>query len=157
MNKKRVALALAAALGINTLMVTVGQVGEQMTVAHATQASGRLTTEQDEARRKAITIKQLDTTATNLANGNVEVTFNNIKTTDIKTVTTTAFEHKRFKERENIDGINGAVTPTWANGKLTFSGIKEAGIYAGTVTIEYNGGTKESYKLSLTKKATDTI
>ena len=157
MNKKRVALALAAALGINTLMVTVGQVGEQVVIAHATQASGRLTTEQDEARRKAITIKQLDTTATNLANGNVEVTFNNIKTTDIKTVTTTAFEHKRFKERENIDGINGAVTPTWANGKLTFSGIKEAGIYAGTVTIEYNGGTKESYKLSLTKKATDTI
>ncbi len=157
MNKKRVALALAAALGINTLMVTVGQVGEQMTVAHATQASGRLTTEQDEVRRKAITIKQLDTTATNLANGNVEVTFNNIKTTDIKTVTTTAFEHKKFEEREKIDGTNGAVTPTWSNGKLTFSGIKEAGIYTGTVTIEYNNGDKETYTLSLTKKASDTI
>lgn len=155
MNKKRVALALAAALGINTLMVTVGQVGGQLTVAHA--QSSRLMTDQEEARRKAIGIKQLDTTATNLANGNVEVTFNNIKTTDIKTVTTTAFEHKKFIERESIDGINGAVTPTWANGKLTFSGIKEAGIYTGTVTIEYNGGTKESYKLSLTKKATDTI
>ena len=157
MNKKRVALALAAALGVNTLMVTVGQVGEQMTVAHATQASGRLTTEQDEARRKAITIKKLDTTATNLANGNVEVTFNNIKTTDIKTVTATAFSQKKFTERENIDGINGAVTPTWANGKLTFSGIKEAGIYTGTVTIDYNNGDKETYTLSLVKKASDTF
>ena len=155
MNKKRVALALAAALGVNALMVTVGQVGEQITVAHA--QSSRLMTDQEEARRKAIGIKQLDTTATNLANGNVEVTFNNIKTTDIKTVTATAFEHKRFTERERIDGQNSAVTPTWANGKLTFSGIKEAGIYTGTVTIEYNGGTKETYTLSLVKKATDTI
>lgn len=157
MNKKRVALALAAALGINTLMVTVGQVGEQMTVAHATQASGRLTTEQDEARRKAITIKQLDTTATNLANGNVEVTFNNVRTTDIKEVTSTAFEHKKFTEREKIDGTNGTVTPRWANGKLTFNGIKEAGIYTGTVTIDYNNGDKETYTLSLTKKANDTL
>ncbi|OAT88261.1 DUF4214 domain-containing protein [Candidatus Arthromitus sp. SFB-turkey] len=155
MNKKRVALALAAALGVNTLMVTVGQVGEQITVAHA--QSSRLMTDQEEARRKAIGIKQLDTTATNLANGNVEVTFNNVKTSDIKSVTSTAFEHKKFTERESIDGQNSAVTPTWANGKLTFSGIKEAGIYTGTITIEYNGGAKESYTLSLTKKATDTI
>ena len=155
MNKKRVALALAAALGVNTLMVTVGQVGEQITVAHA--QSSRLMTDQEEARRKAIGIKQLDTTATNLANGNVEVTFNNIKTTDIKTVTTTAFEHKKFIERESIDAQNSPVTPTWANGKLTFSGIKEAGIYTGTVTIEYNGGAKETYTLSLVKKSTDTI
>ena len=155
MNKKRVALALAAALGINTLMVTVGQVGEQITVAHA--QSSRLMTDQEEARRKAIGIKQLDTTATNLINGDVEVTFNNVKTSDIKSVTTTAFEHKKFIERESVDAQNSPVTPTWANGKLTFKGIKEAGIYTGTVTIEYNGGTKESYTLSLTKKATDTI
>ena len=35
MNKKRVALALAAALGMNSLMVTVGAVGGQAFIAHA--------------------------------------------------------------------------------------------------------------------------
>ena len=108
---------------------------------------------------QSLLYNKLDTTATNLINGDVEVTFNNVKTSDIKSVTTTAFEHNKFieRERESIDAQNSPVTPTWANGKLTFGGIKEAGIYTGIVTIEYNGGTKESYKLSLTKKATDTI
>ncbi len=157
MNKKRIALALAAGLSLNTLAVTVAPIGRQAEIAHAVQSSGRLTTQEDEARRKAINIKQLDTIATNLANGDVEVTFKNIKTEDIKTVTATEFKQDKFTERKDIDGNNLPVTPTWTNGKLIFKGIKEAGIYTGTVTIEYKTGDKETYTLSLTKKVSDTF
>lgn len=157
MNKKRVALALAAALGINTLMVTVGQVGQQTVVAHA--AGDRLVTGEDEARREALVIKHLETTAINSANGDVEVTFDNINNDLIANVEAQGFTHAKFKERETIDGTNGAVTTAWDGNtdRLKFTGIKEAGIYTGVVTITYTDNTQEKYALSLVKKASDKL
>ena len=156
MNKKRVALALAAALGINTLMVTVGQVGEQITVAHAQNA--RLTGDQVKLL-DGIKIKYLDTEVNVLDNGDAELSFSNITASDIKNVTGT-FGHSVFDERQGIDSSNAnVIISSWdsTKGKAVVKGLQEPGIYTGDVTIEYNDGTKETYKVSLKKTPTSDV
>ena len=157
MNKKRVALALAAALGINTLMVTVGQVGQQTVIAHATQASGRLS--DDKLAQFGVTsFETLNTTVQVVSDGKVEVAFDNVDLSNVRSVNDVNFTHEIFTERTDIDGqaING-VKGTWANNKLTVDGMTKPGIYTGTVTINLNDGTKKIFKLSLVRKASDTV
>lgn len=163
MNKKRVALALAAALGINTLMVTVGQVGGQLTVAHAQNA--RLSTE-DAKKLQGVTLKQLNTTVTtsNLEDGTAEIVFDDIKTENIDKVSNVSFTHELFNERKDNSGkalygdtklTDGTAKAEWKNGKLMVTGAKERGIYTGEVKITYKDKTEETYALTLVNKKED--
>lgn len=159
MNKKRVALALAAALGVNTLMVTVGQVGEQITVAHAQNA--RLTGDQVKLL-DGIKIKSLSTAVEILSTGEPALTFTDIKKEDIKNVRVTElFSHETFTERKDIDTkVNTGINGTWdsSTGKLKLSSkITQPGIYTGKVEIELNDGTKEVYTVSLRKTPSDSV
>ena len=165
MNKKRVALALAAALGVNTLMVTVGQVGEQITIAHAQNA--RLSTE-DAKKLQGVTLKQLNTTVTtsNLEDGTAEIVFDDIKAEDIEKVSNVSFAHELFNERKDNSGkalygdtklSDGTAKAEWKNGKLVVTGAKERGIYTGEVTITYKDKTEETYALTLVNKKEDTF
>ena len=162
MNKKRVALALAAALGVNTLMVTVGQVGEQITVAHAQNA--RLTGEQENLLNTLnftqLTIKNVET----LSDGKTALTFD-LNKDDISNVKVSkAFEYKVFEERATIDTTKPSSLPTsgtWnsTTGKFELGGkLDQPGIYAGDITIEYKDGrTAETYTISLRKMPNDTL
>lgn len=168
MNKKRVALALAAALGINTLMVTVGQVGEQMTVAHATQASGRLVQGQENLLNTLnftqLTIKNVET----LSDGKTALTFD-LKKEDISNIKVAkAFTHKVFEERiingKAVDATQTSGLPTSGNwnsttGKFELNGkLEQPGIYTGDITIEYKDGrTPETYTISLRKMPNDVL
>ena len=163
MNKRKVALALAAALGINTLAITVGNINGQVQIAHAQET--RLTDKNEIARLNGLKIKTLETSV-NLSkdkNGKdvAAVTLKNVNTSDVKNVTTSKIEHKYFNEREDIDKKNESSSvnakSSWENGKLNITGAEKPGIYSTTITIEYNDGKKEDYKFSLVKKASDTL
>ena len=147
MNKKRVALALAAALGINTLMVTVGNINGQVQVAHAQNA--RLIG--DEAKKlDGIIIKTLDTTVETVNGNEVSLTFKGLNKDNVTSVTG-SLEYSRFTER--LNDTNGRVDLTWneSTGKATVKGMNAPGIYSGDVTVTYKDGTKETYKLTLRK------
>lgn len=159
MNKKRVALALAAALGVNTLMVTVGNVGGQLTVAHAQTA--RLTGDQVKLL-DGITIKSLSTAVEISSTGEPELTFTDLKKENIKNVRVTeSFKHELFTERKDIDTqVNTGINGTWdpSTGKLKLSSkITQPGIYTGKVEIELTDGTKETYTVSLRKTPSDSV
>lgn len=159
MNKKRVALALAAALGINTLMVTVGQVGQQAVVAHAQNA--RLTGEQVKLL-EGVKIKSLATEVEISSTGEPALTFTDIKKENIKNVRVTeSFKHEVFTERKDIDTqVNTGINGTWdsSTGKLKLSSkIVQPGIYTGKVEIELTDGTKEAYTISLRKTPSDSV
>lgn len=160
MNKKRVALALAAALGINTLMVTVGQVGGQLTVAHAQNA--RLIGDQL-SQFNVTSFDTLNTTVKAVSDKDAEVTFNNIDLSTIESVNKVTFTHDIFDEREvaDIDGTTPVtgVEGTWdaTNKKLTVTGMSKPGIYTAKVTINLVGGGKKVFDLSLVKKPVDVV
>lgn len=159
MNKKRVALALAAALGINTLMVTVGQVGEQITVAHAQNA--RLVGDQVKLL-DGISIKSLSTEVEISSTGEALISFTDIKKENIKNVKVSeAFKHEVFTERKDIDTqVGTTIDGTWdsSTGKLKLnSKITQPGIYTGKVEIEFTNGTKETYTVSLRKTPSDSV
>lgn len=148
MNKKRVALALAAALGINTLMVTVGQVSGQVQIAHAQNA--RLIG--DEAKKlDGIIIKTLDTTVETVNGNDATLTFKDLTKDNVSDVSGT-LTYTKFGERPNTD-INSSVNVAWEpnTGKATVKGMNAPGIYSGDVTVTYKDGTKETYRLTLRK------
>lgn len=151
MNKKRVALALAAALGINTLIVTVGQVGGQLTVAHAQNA--RLTGEQVK-KLDGITIKTLTTTVETTSNNEATLTFKDLTKDNVSDVSGT-LSYNKFEERPNTD-TNSSATVFWDKntGKATVKEMRAPGIYSGTVTVTYKDGTTEKYVLTLRKTYT---
>lgn len=159
MNKKRVALALAAALGINTLMVTVGNVAGQTQIAHA--QSARLTGDQVKLL-EGVKIKSLATEVEISSTGEPALTFTDIKKENIKNVKVTeAFKHTVFTERKGIDSeVTSTINGTWdsSTGKLKLSSkITQPGIYTGKVEIELNDGTKETYTVSLRKTPSDSL
>lgn len=157
MNKKRVALVLAAALGINTLMVTVGQVGGQLTVAHAQNA--RLIGDQL-SQFNVTSFDTLNTTVKAVSDKDAEVTFNNIDLSTIESVNEVTFTHEVFAERTSVDGSAVAgVKGTWdkTNNKLIVDGMTKPGIYTGKVTINLVGGEKKVFDLSLVKKPVDVV
>lgn len=159
MNKKRVALALAAALGINTLIVTVGQVGEQITVAHAQNA--RLVGDQVKLL-DGISIKSLSTEVEISSTGEALISFTDIKKENIKNVKVSeAFKHEVFTERKDIDTpVSTTIDGTWdsSTGKLKLnSKITQPGIYTGKVEIEFTDGTKETYTVSLRRTPSDSV
>lgn len=154
MNKKRVALALAAALGINSLMVTVGTVGGQAVIAHAQDS--RLSTDLA-AKLNTLQIKYLDTSVEVTTNGNAEVTFKNLSADNIASAVGD-FKYAPFAER-NLGETAQNAKGTWdaTNGKMSVAGITAPGIYTGKVTITYKDNTTEEYTLSLVKKPVDSI
>lgn len=156
MNKKRVALALAAALGINSLMVTVGTVGGQAVIAHAQDS--RLSADLA-AKLDALKIKYLETSVEVTTNGNTEVTFKGLDFNNVNKIDAGTFVHEIFTERTGIETNGNGATGTWnaTTQKLTVSGMTEPGIYTGDVTVTYKDGSTEKYTLSLVKKPSDTI
>lgn len=167
MNKKRVALALAAALGINTLMVTVGQVGGQLTVAHAQNA--RLTDENDKKILESIKVNNLNTSVEIDSSNNIVMTLGNIATEDVSDVKVGTFTYEAFAERETIKAIDEKLPQAniqlvdWNKtntGKLTLRGLSDnsrPGIYTGDITVTYKEGNVETYKVSLRKTPVDTL
>lgn len=139
MNKKKVALALAAALGINSLMVTVGTVNGQPVIAHAQEA--RLTNSEEV---KLAEIKTLNTvvesvTQDNSQNDVVTLSFSNLNAADVSSVT--------------VSDNTKKVTGTWKDGKLIVSGLQD-GVNTFTVNVTYKDSTSESYEVTLKKTAT---
>lgn len=149
MNKKRVALALAAALGINTLMVTVGNINGQVQVAHAQNA--RLIG--DEAKKlDGIIIKTLDTTVETVNGNDATLTFKDLTKDNVSDVSGT-LTYTKFEERPSTD-TNPSVSVNWDvnTGKATVKGMNAPGIYSGTVTVTYKDGRNpEKYVLTLRK------
>lgn len=155
MNKKRVALALAAALGMNSLMVTVGAVGGQAFIAHAQDS--KLSTDLLD-KLKTLEIESLETSVDMSADGKAQVTFTKISPETISNVTG-EFEYKPFTERSDLKETASKATGVWDKntGKFNVSGITAPGIYTGEVTIVYSNNTTAKYTLSLVKKPTDSI
>ncbi len=155
MNKKRVALALAAALGMNSLMVTVGAVGGQAFIAHAQDS--KLSTDLLD-KLKTLEIESLETSVDMSADGKAQVTFTKISPETISNVTG-EFEYKPFTERSDLKETASKATGVWDKntGKFNVSGITEPGIYTGEVTIVYANKMTAKYALSLVKKPTDSI
>lgn len=155
MNKKRVALALAAALGMNSLMVTVGAVGGQAFIAHAQDS--KLSTDLLD-KLKTLEIESLETSVDMSADGKAQVTFSKISPETISNVTG-EFDYKPFTERSDLKETASKATGVWDKntGKFNVSGITEPGIYTGEVTIVYSNNMTAKYTLSLVKKPSDSI
>ena len=155
MNKKRVALALAAALGMNSLMVTVGAVGGQAFIAHAQDS--KLSTDLLD-KLKTLEIESLETSVDMSADGKAQVTFSKISPETISNVTG-EFEYKPFTERSDLKETASKATGVWDKntGKFNVSGITAPGIYTGKVTIVYANKMTAEYTLSLVKKPSDSI
>lgn len=155
MNKKRVALALAAALGMNSLMVTVGAVGGQAFIAHAQDS--KLSTDLLD-KLKTLEIESLETSVDMSADGKAQVTFTKISPETISNVTG-EFEYKPFTERSDLKETASKATGVWdkSTGKFNVSGITAPGIYTGEVTIAYANKMTAKYTLSLVKKPSDSI
>lgn len=144
MNKKRVALALAAALGINTLMVTVGQVGEQITIAHAQ------TQQQTVAQPKA---DFLDFTVSDAGNNGVIITLKDGELASEDKITKTSVN---FQPLSGVTGTPSASTTVNSNNTITVGGTTVSGIYTVDVEIQRAGKTTtEVYKLSFRKVLPD--
>ena len=150
MNKKRVALILAAALGVNTFVVSVGNFGGKVQVVHA-QQQGRLTNTEDINKLNSIKIETLQTTVESVTDSEVILTFKDINKDNVKNVSG-SLAYTKFTERPTTD-TNGNVNVFWdANtGKSTVKGMNAPGIYSGDVTIEYKDGTNKVYTLTLRK------
>ncbi|AID45212.1 Hypothetical protein SFBmNL_01308 [Candidatus Arthromitus sp. SFB-mouse-NL] len=155
MNKKRVALALVAALGMNSLMVTVGAVGGQAFIAHAQDS--KLSTDLLD-KLKTLEIESLETSVDMSADGKAQVTFTKISPETISNVTG-EFEYKPFTERSDLKETASKATGVWdkSTGKFNVSGITAPGIYTGKVTIVYANKMTAEYTLSLVKKPSDSI
>ena len=150
MNKKRVALILAAALGVNTFVVSVGNFGGKVQVVHA-QQQGRLTNTEDINKLNSIKIETLQTTVESVTDSEVILTFKDVNKDNVKNVSG-SLAYTKFTERPTTD-TNGNVNVFWdANtGKATVKGMNAPGIYSGDVTIEYKDGTNKVYTLTLRK------
>lgn len=141
MNKKRVALALAAALGFNTLVVTVGNIGGQLTVAHAQNA--RLINSQGVtlAEVKTLDTKVESVTKDSINQDVVTVSFPGLSLGDVSDITLT--------------GATGNWDKT--NGKLTITGLKD-GVNDLKVKVDYVRGSEnssETYAVTLKKTTTE--
>lgn len=158
MNKKRVALALAAALSVNTLMVTVGQVGQQAVVAHA--VDGKLTNQDDINKLNGLKIKALKSEVKTDENGKTSLTFPDLNG-NIKSLTITdgKFKHAAFAERADFEKKTTDLTATWneTTQTLDLGEVKTPGIYTGEVEVTLGNGTKEKYTISLRKTPVDTL
>lgn len=150
MNKKRVALTLAVALGVNTFVVSVGSFGENIQVVHA-QQQGRLTNPEDINKLSSIKIETLETTVESVTDSEVILTFKDVNKNNVKNVTG-SLSYTKFTERPTTD-TNESVSVVWdANtGKAVVKGMNTPGIYSEDVTIEYKDGTKKVYTLTLRK------
>ena len=150
MNKKRVALTLAAVLGVNTFVVSVGNFGGKVQVVHA-QQQGRLTNTEDINKLNSIKIETLQTTVESVTDSEVILTFKDVNKDNVKNVSG-SLAYTKFTERPTTD-TNGNVNVFWdANtGKATVKGMNAPGIYSGDVTIEYKDGTNKVYTLTLRK------
>ena len=150
MNKKRVALTLAAALSVNTFVVSVGNFGGKVQVVHA-QQQGRLTNTEDINKLNSIKIETLQTTVESVTDSEVILTFKDVNKDNVKNVSG-SLAYTKFTERPTTD-TNGNVNVFWdANtGKATVKGMNAPGIYSGDVTIEYKDGTNKVYTLTLRK------
>ena len=150
MNKKRVALILAAALGVNTFVVSVGNFGGKVQVVHA-QQQGRLTNTEDINKLNSIKIETLQTTVESVTDSEVILTFKDVNKDNVKNVSG-SLAYTKFTERPTTY-TNGNVNVFWdANtGKATVKGMNAPGIYSGDVTIEYKDGTNKVYTLTLRK------
>ena len=150
MNKKRVALTLAVALGVNTFVVSVGNFGGKVQVVHA-QQQGRLTNTEDINKLNSIKIETLQTTVESVTDSEVILTFKDVNKDNVKNVSG-SLAYTKFTERPTTD-TNGNVNVFWdANtGKSTVKGMNAPGIYSGDVTIEYKDGTNKVYTLTLRK------
>lgn len=143
MNKKRIALALAAGLSLNALILTTAPFGGQGVVAHATQSKVVPGTE-NEKKVNAIDIKTLTTKVTGVNNGEVTLS---IDKTNVKNATGTLTE----------TAFGGTATSGTAavslnsNGTLKVTNVINPGLYTGEVTLTYNDGTTEEYALTLKK------
>lgn len=153
MNKKRVALALAAALSVNTLMVTVGQVGQQAVVAHA--VDGKLTNQDDINKLNGLKIKTLKSELTTNASGETVVNFPELKDS-IKSLNVKSFTHTPFAERADIETV-ATVTHKVEGQTLNLGKLTTPGIYTGEVEVTLGDGSKESYTLTLRKTPVDTL
>ncbi len=141
MNKKRVALALAAALGINTLMVTVGQVGEQITIAHAQ------TQQQTVAQPKA---DYLDFTIIDGSQSNEAV----LTLKDGELSTGDKIVGVDFVDHQKLPGgtLSASGSATYKDNVITISGLTASGIYSFDVKIQRSGKTTtETYRVSFRK------
>lgn len=141
MNKKRIALALAAGLSINALVVTVGQVGGQGVVAHAIDVNNSQQMEQ---------FKSIKVTSLNAAVKSVDSTTGEMILSIDKTGVTSA---KGTLEGRAFGGT--AITSTAqvslnSDGTLKVTGINNPGVYTGSVELTVNGNT-ETYALTIKK------
>ncbi len=157
MNKKRIALALAAGLSLNALILTTAPIGGQAKIAHATQS--RVTPGSEEEKKlNAIKIKSLETLVEVSTAGEAYVTFKNIDVKEIASVTASKVNHQVFGERTGLDTQVSTAGVTWENEKLKVTGITQPGIYSTEVTIKFNDGrADETYSLSIVKRPSDTV
>lgn len=141
MNKKRVALALAAALGINTLMVTVApSFGGQTTIAHAQ------TQQQNVAQPKA---DFLDFTVADAGNNGVTIT---LKDGELATGDKIIKTSVNFQPLSGVTGNPSASSTVNTNNTITVNNTTVSGIYTVDVEIQRSGKTTtEVYKLSFRK------
>ena len=158
MNKKRIALALSAALGINTLMITVGNINGQVQIVHAVTDT-RLN---DSSIIDTLKVKTLKV-QTSMSSDGKDLYLSFPDRTDISNAKISSFNRQNFTERGNIDGNSGQVpaTSSWitSGNYLSISGFNSnaPGIYTTEVTITTNSGATETYKISLAKTPTDTL
>ena len=147
MNKKRVAIALAAALSLNALVLNVGQVnGVQVVHALSQDAVNKL---------NATKFETLKTTVKNIDNKKVEVSFDNIDLGNVSSIGDVIFNHEIFSERVSIDSKVGNVYGTWKDNKLVVDGLTNPGIYTGQVVINFKDNSRKAYKLTLVKRPAD--
>lgn len=145
MNKKRVALALAAALGINTLMVTVApSFGGQTTIAHAQ------TQQQNVAQPKA---DFLNFTVADAGNNGVTITLKDGELASGDRIVKTSVN---FQPLSGVTGTPSASPTVNTNNTITVSNATVSGIYTVDVEIQRAGKTTtETYKLSFRKIVAD--
>ena len=145
MNKKRVALALAAALGINTLMVTVApSFGGQTTIAHAQ------TQQQNVAQPKA---DFLDFTVADAGNNGVTITLKDGELASGDRIVKTSVN---FQHLSGVTGTPSVSSTVNTNNTITVSNATVSGIYTVDVEIQRAGKTTtETYKLSFRKIVAD--
>ncbi len=135
MNKKKVALALAVALSLNTLMATVGNVNGQALIAHAQE--GRLTNPEQAYTLK---VNSLETIVENVEKGfnnkyTVTLSFKGLDKSNVSDITVTGATGKYSKD----------------TGKLVVSDLNSTDLNRLNLTVKYSDSTvkDEAYEVTL--------
>lgn len=150
MNRKTLALALAAALSFNAFGVNIFNGNEKAYVVQALSADSL-------NKFNAMKFETLKTSVKHIDKHKVEVTLENIDSNSISSVNTTSFNHEVFTERNGLDNKAINVLGTWENNKLVVNGMTEPGIYTGDITINFKDNTRKVFRITLVKKPSDTI